>query len=367
MKCLSMIPKFPSRPLPVVAALALTCFASAFFVGRLGWAWFGAVTVFSLLGVTIPWLMIRSVRVTLVPLPTCVREGESVRCRFEILRRFPWPLRGLQIEINDDSYLVTCGTEISLVARQRGKFPPEAVRIKSSFPFGLYTAFDRVRVHKWTLVWPCELVVPALSGRFASRPSDDPRARISASGDTAGLRDYRRGDTVRQIHWNATARMDRLISRERRESIAPLATISLELVTFAGGATGPTSSLEYAIRAVAGLIRSWSEAGFRVRLETGINSIVVDSPIGVNAALDLLAILTPDKVDPGKVSRLPQDTTVTLSAAEAEIDDSENGVIRFSRGVVTEDESPTRDGPIRTTGQLRAAVRMLGTGRMAHA
>ena len=41
-----------------------------------------------------------------------------------------------------------------------------------------------------------------------SRPGDDP-------GETFDIREYREGDSIRQIHWKLTGKMDRLIIREK--------------------------------------------------------------------------------------------------------------------------------------------------------
>jgi uncharacterized protein (DUF58 family) len=98
---------------------------------------------------------------------------------------------------------------------QRGTQELVGVRLKSSFPFGL---FER----RWTVHLPAQLVVYPERGRGRRAPLGMGRGRgvHSASrrggrGDFAGLRPYVVGDSMRLIHWPSTARLGAPVVVER--------------------------------------------------------------------------------------------------------------------------------------------------------
>jgi uncharacterized protein (DUF58 family) len=53
--------------------------------------------------------------------------------------------------------------------------------------------------------------------------------RSSSDGEYAGLRPYRRGDSIRSIHWQQSARHERLIVRERAASQQSICVVCLDV------------------------------------------------------------------------------------------------------------------------------------------
>ncbi len=102
------------------------------------------------------------------------------------------------------------GAEVDVSAvftlSERGPDWLSAVRIESTFPFGL--------VRRWRDVeLPCQvLVYPRPAGRgVTAAPSGEGedagvRGRPAGSGEFAGLRPYRPGDPLRRVHWPTSAR-----------------------------------------------------------------------------------------------------------------------------------------------------------------
>jgi uncharacterized protein (DUF58 family) len=109
---------------------------------------------------------------------------------------------------------------LGLRCSRRGAFVLQGFRVESSFPFALIRArrtFDRRRA---LLVYPrftrlARLVLPA---GYRYQPGGVALAsNLGESCEYIGNREYRQGDSVRNIDWRATARLIRPIVREYRE------------------------------------------------------------------------------------------------------------------------------------------------------
>ncbi|MFH1377705.1 MAG: DUF58 domain-containing protein [Planctomycetota bacterium] len=115
-------------------------------------------------------------------------------------------------------------------ARRRGVFVFERTKISSTFPLGLFRNFGAADVPGEITVWPAigriddgfyseaeELLRRSRRARFCSEPED-----------FRSLRDYRRGDSLRAIHWKASARRDDLIVREYERNEDRTITVILD-------------------------------------------------------------------------------------------------------------------------------------------
>lgn len=103
---------------------------------------------------------------------------------------------------------VTARCEVEFV--RRGVYPLDALRIETSFPFGLFRKERRVDMPGELVIWP-----------RTDRPAPDPfggpggrlkatgvasRGRPGARGEFESLREFREGDDPRDVHWRSTAR-----------------------------------------------------------------------------------------------------------------------------------------------------------------
>lgn len=112
--------------------------------------------------------------------------------------------------------------ELPCTARRRGRLPLPACVLETRFPLGLFRAWAYAHFDATLLVYPR----PA---PFAPLPA--PAAHAAAGGgsrgrgtaDFAGLRGYRAGDSLRHVHWKASARGQGLVTKqfagERAESL----------------------------------------------------------------------------------------------------------------------------------------------------
>lgn len=166
---------------------------------------------------------------------TLREPGEHERNRFD--RRFAyfrwhWLLMG--------NRLFTGGIakdELDLQASQSVKIPLEItplrrgvirfddLRVLLPDPFGLFQRCRKVHAPATTLtVLPKRFRLPPieLPGGAAFRMSGEANSNANGtSGEFMGLRDYRPGDSLRQIHWKSWARTGRPIVKELEDTFYP--------------------------------------------------------------------------------------------------------------------------------------------------
>ena len=95
--------------------------------------------------------------------------------------------------------------DIAVPLTRRGRLPLERIRLSTSFPFGLFRAWTWLHLPIFLIAWP----VPR--GRRDPPPetaSGGSTQAVHRAGDEewAGLREFRDGDSPRQVAWPAYAR-----------------------------------------------------------------------------------------------------------------------------------------------------------------
>ena len=114
---------------------------------------------------------------------------------------------------------------IELIPLRRGVIRLHDLRALLPDPFGLFQNCVKVSAPPATLtVLPRRFPIPAfqMPGAAAFKVSGETNTnRIGNSGEFVGLRDYRPGDPLRQIHWKSWARAGRPIVKELEDTIYP--------------------------------------------------------------------------------------------------------------------------------------------------
>jgi uncharacterized protein (DUF58 family) len=98
---------------------------------------------------------------------------------------------------------------------RRGHERVELQFVGSLYPFGFLRKSIAAKTSCDVIVWPASIEyrrfpVPA----WKRVQTGQPLARVGHSGDLLALRDYHHGDSHRQIHWKASARLRRLVVRQ---------------------------------------------------------------------------------------------------------------------------------------------------------
>ncbi|HEX2569690.1 MAG TPA: DUF58 domain-containing protein [Polyangia bacterium] len=160
------------------------------------------------------------------------------------------------------------------VAR-RGLLRLTGVRLSTKFPFGLFRKSRVLDLGEALVVFPeLRRVVPPSLARD-DRGGEQARPERGRGGDFHGLRSYREGDDLRDIHWRTSARRGRPMVREYDQEAARRVTLLLDNGAPGGAACQDAAALEGLERAVsvaAWLARHYVERGFLVRLLTRGNA-----------------------------------------------------------------------------------------------
>ena len=152
----------------------------------------------------------------------------------------------------------------------RGRFTIGPMTVRLSDPFGLVEMNRAFQSTAGFVVTPRVLTLPAipLSGAWTGSGDNRPRAFATGSAEDVTVREYRRGDDLRRVHWRSSARVGELMVRREEQPWQSRATLFLDNRRFSHRGSGAASSLEHAVSAAASIAIHLSQRGFVVRLVT---------------------------------------------------------------------------------------------------
>jgi len=302
------------QPVGWVVCATLASLLVGFFIGPQGFVLAAAFVALLVLGVLWPWLCMKGLSCELKFDQARSIEGEPTKIALEVVNRFPIPTFGLMIQgkflqdLNHEDDVIAVGLkqvpgwsvsnfEWSLIPNRRGELPTEVPILVTGFPFGLYQTSKPVQIGGQTIVWPkshpVETQVKTVGTQFAIDATASRQA--GNDGETIGVRDYRFGDSVRNIHWSHTARHNRLILRERQSITQTPTRVVLDLTRDHHFEDGSLGTYENAIRLAASICSELHRRQFQVELVClGLASelpATITNHRGLNALLDFLARL----------------------------------------------------------------------------
>jgi uncharacterized protein (DUF58 family) len=148
-----------------------------------------------------------------------VFAGESAHCLYRIENPGHVPRRALMLHRGPSggepvAVEARSGTiaRLSLPAERRGHLRPGRFSISTVYPLGLFRAWSWIEFDEAVTVYPR----PVPANATPPRPSGDKDTGVTRplEGDEfAGLREYQRGDSPRQVDWKALARTGDLYTR----------------------------------------------------------------------------------------------------------------------------------------------------------
>lgn len=173
--------------------------------------------------------------------------------------------------------------DVPLVCEKRGLYTLGPVSLASTFPLGLAEARQRNARGVQTLIIYPE-VFPIVALPLHGAPSQIHRGgfllpEAAGAAEFCGLREYRRGDNPRHVHWPTSARLNELMVREFEPLAAASLCIALDLSADADIGTGRHSTLEYALKIAASIAQFACTQGMPVRM-IGQGARTVNVPAG---------------------------------------------------------------------------------------
>jgi uncharacterized protein (DUF58 family) len=154
----------------------------------------------------------------------------------------------------------------------RGKYTVGPMKVRLSDPFGLVELDRTFQSTSSLVVTPKVIALPPIpmSGAWTGSGDNRPRAFASGSAEDVTVREYRRGDDLRRVHWRSSAHAGELMVRREEQPWQSRATLFLDNRTFSHRGTGPASSLEHAVSITASVALHLVQRGFSVRLVTAM-------------------------------------------------------------------------------------------------
>lgn len=182
-----------------------------------------------------------------------VRANASDRWHFVLPTIWPWKRTMLRRQVRRQ-------------VNRRGCYRLDQATVMCSFPFRLREARAHVASDGMLIVWP--KIYPISKWPEVTIGSDDYGQMMSpakgTSGDTTGLREFRRGDDPRRIHWPQTARLGQLVMREQQRSTNPRMCVHLD-----SPAQFETWESDWAVRLAASFLAGAERMGWQCDLELG--------------------------------------------------------------------------------------------------
>ena len=128
----------------------------------------------------------------------------------------------------------------------RGKFTIGPMKVRLSDPFGMVELDRTFQTTSSLVVTPRVIPLPPvpLSGAWTGSGDNRPRAFASGSAEDVTVREYRRGDDLRRVHWRSSAHAGELMVRREEQPWQSRATLFLDnrKIAHVGRARRPRSS-----------------------------------------------------------------------------------------------------------------------------
>ena len=293
--------------------LALLCsLLVGSFLNPVGWSLAAGIFVILSVGLLFPWIAVRAVACKLFPVIDELHEFETGAIVFEVRNRLPLPLFGLMVEnyltlpVDQNTHSIppdvglsqvpafsTAKFRLPIKPQLRGVYPSCKPHLACGFPFAIWTS--RIPLHdiQPLTVLPqlfnltCSLELPGK--RLAEVGAGN---RVSSHGEFIGVRKFRRGDSLKSIHWAQSARLDELIICERGGPQQRDLTIQLDTHASLGSTLAARENLAWRVRIAASLVDLCvlRHVPFRLCINAEC-SHVASGPLGRRIALNRLALI----------------------------------------------------------------------------
>jgi uncharacterized protein (DUF58 family) len=149
------------------------------------------------------------------------QKAESRRIRpFSVSERRPSPFRLVEIKEAEVPDLPPRGemeARVEITPLRRGVIRFSGVTLARTDPFGLFRSFARAPVHDTMLILPKRYPLSSVPMPGLLKYQENGvalAANVGRSEEFVSLREYRRGDPVRHIHWRSWAKAGKPIVKE---------------------------------------------------------------------------------------------------------------------------------------------------------
>lgn len=273
--------------------------------------------LFSLIGAR---LMLRTATVRFW-LPEQASVGDCIALKIAILP-LGWPRKRHLLQLkapypfapDQQVFLPVCGTgfvrEQQVLCTRRGVFRLQDVGVASAYPLGLATVRRR-----WPVAPAAITIHPRIyHGNAFALPASSMRSSADMERPSPSLgqelfrevREYRRGDNPRHIHWRSSARHGELVVRQFDAVTTSETWIVLDLDPAVHAGQGEDHTFERAIEIAASIASHQIRSGLRCGIAGGLRKdgsplLLIAPGVGnahLRVILDALAALRADSIAP---------------------------------------------------------------------
>lgn len=134
---------------------------------------------------------------------------------------------------------------------RRGLYTFPELWLCSNGPFGFFTTKRRLDVPSSLLIYPQYHPLRQLNTLERREFGQGQTAKVGLGTQVIGTREYRSGDSLRQVHWRSTARRNQLVVKEFSDDDQLTLTVVLDLEVGSNLGRGKISTFETAVRLAA--------------------------------------------------------------------------------------------------------------------
>jgi uncharacterized protein (DUF58 family) len=226
------------------------------------------------------WLSVQSLDVTIDRRTRRARVGDNIEERITVRNLSALPKATLEVEDLTDLPGYSAGMATSLAskgfrswrtltpARKRGVYTMGPVRVANTDPFGL---FRRERLFGGTdtlTIYPRTFDVSGFTipAAYLSGDSSARKRSHDLTPHASSVRDYAFGDSISRVHWNSTARLGKLMSKQFDLGLSSDVWLLVDLHRDVQAGELEESTDEYAVSIAASLARKYLEGQLPVGL-----------------------------------------------------------------------------------------------------
>ena len=231
-----------------------------------------------ILGYAWNWLSLRSMAVSIDRRTRRVTVGDPVQEHITVHNASALPRPVFEVEDLSELPGFTTGNAMSMLpnasvewtptgtARRRGVYTMGPVVARSTDPFGLFRRELTFPNTDTVVVYPRAYDLPGFRVPSANLSGDSSLKRRThdLTPHASSVREYAPGDALSRVHWNSTARLSKLMSKEFDEGHASDVWIAVDLHRDVQAGQMEDSTDEYAVSIAASLAKRFLSEGMPV-------------------------------------------------------------------------------------------------------
>ena len=136
-------------------------------------------------------------------------ERTKPRDHFALFIKWPESTGAIVNLLEENSERVSLHTAVG----KRGWYNPGRLMVESTYPLGLLRCWTWIDLDLHALVYPQPIPCAPLSGLATDKP-DGSAVAVVGNDDFYGFRNYKPGDSLRQVHWKGLAKGQSLQSKQ---------------------------------------------------------------------------------------------------------------------------------------------------------